>query len=49
VPGGEAGALRLALLSIALAVAALLVSHGITARTERRLGFADHRSAHAEL
>jgi molybdate transport system permease protein len=49
VPGGEAGALRLALLSIALAIAALLVSHWITARTERRLGFADHRSAHAEL
>jgi molybdate transport system permease protein len=49
VPGGEAGALRLALLSIALAIAALLVSHWITARIERRLGFADHRSAHAEL
>lgn len=49
VPGGEAGAMRLALLSIALAVTALLVSHWITARTERRLGFADHRNAHAEL
>ena len=54
VPDGEAGALRLALLSIALAVAALLVSHWISARAERRLGFADHRftqdgSRHAEL
>ena len=49
VPGGEAGAMRLALLSIALAVAALLVSHWLGARAERRLGFADHRGAHAEL
>jgi len=49
VPGGEAGAMRLALLSIALAVAALLVSHWISARAERRLGYSDHRSAHAEL
>jgi molybdate transport system permease protein len=49
VPDGEAGAMRLALLSIALAIAALLVSHWINARTERRLGFADHRAAHAEL
>jgi len=49
VPDGEAGAMRLALLSIALAVAALLGSHWISARAERRLGFTDHRSAHAEL
>lgn len=49
LPGGEAGAMRLALLSIALAVVALLASHWISARAERRLGFADHRSAHAEL
>jgi molybdate transport system permease protein len=49
VPGGEAGAMRLAVLSIVLAVAALLVSHWISARAERRLGFSDHRSAHAEL
>lgn len=49
VPGGEAGALRLALLSIAVAVAALLVSHWISARAERRLGFSDLRGAHAEL
>ncbi|GAB3389817.1 molybdate ABC transporter permease subunit [Lysobacter fragariae] len=49
VPGGEAGAMRLALLSIALAVAALVVSHWIGWRAERRLGYSDHRSAHAEL
>jgi molybdate transport system permease protein len=49
VPGGEAGAMRLALLSIALAVVALLVSHWISRRAERRLGFADHRGVHAEL
>ncbi|HEY0503366.1 MAG TPA: molybdate ABC transporter permease subunit [Lysobacter sp.] len=49
VPGGEAGAMRLALLSIALAVVALLASHWISRRAERRLGFADHRGAHAEL
>jgi molybdate transport system permease protein len=49
VPNGEAGALRLTLLSIALAVTALLVSHWISARAERRLGFSDHRGAHAEL
>ncbi len=48
-PDGEAGALRLALLSIALAIAALLASHWISARAERRLGFSDHRNAHAEL
>ena len=49
VPDGEAAALRLAGLSIALAVAALLASHWIGRRAERRLGYADHRSAHAEL
>ncbi|QSX78782.1 molybdate ABC transporter permease subunit [Agrilutibacter solisilvae] len=49
VPDGEAAALRLVVLSIALAVAALLVSHWLGRRAERRLGFADHRSAHAEL
>lgn len=38
VPGGEAAALRLSLLSIALAVIALLVSHYLTRRAERRLG-----------
>ena len=44
VPGGEAGAMRLAVLSIPLAVSALLVSHWISWRAERRLGFADHRT-----
>jgi molybdate transport system permease protein len=54
VPDGEAAALRLAGLSIALAVVALLASHWIGRRAERRLGYADHRfaldgSRHAEL
>lgn len=54
MPDGEAGAMRLALLSIALAVTALLASHWLGARAERRLGFSDHRfmpdgSRHAEL
>jgi molybdate transport system permease protein len=48
VPGGEAGAMRLAVLSIALAVVALLASHWISWRAERRLGFADHRPMHDE-
>ena len=48
VPDGEAAALRLSLLSIALAVAALLVSRWIGLRAERRLGFHD-RGPHAEL
>lgn len=43
VPDGEAAALRLSLLSIALAVVALLASHWIGRRAERRLGFLDHR------
>jgi molybdate transport system permease protein len=47
VPDGEAAALRLCLLSIALAVAALGVSHWLGWRAERALGFADHRDAHA--
>lgn len=38
VPGGEAPALRLVYLSIALAVAALLASHVINRRAERLLG-----------
>jgi molybdate transport system permease protein len=49
VPDGEAGALRLTLLSIALAVIALLVSYWIGRRAERTLGFSDHRNRHAEL
>jgi molybdate transport system permease protein len=44
VPDGDAAALRLALLSIALAVAALAVSHWITRRAERRLGYLDHQA-----
>ncbi|MGH6637600.1 MAG: molybdate ABC transporter permease subunit [Polaromonas sp.] len=47
VPDGEAAALRLSLLSIALAVIALLVSHWISRRAERRLGYLDHRHPHA--
>ena len=39
----------LSLLSIALAVAALLLSHWISLRAERKLGYLDHRSQHAEL
>ncbi|WP_028079191.1 molybdate ABC transporter permease subunit [Solimonas soli] len=42
-PGGEAGAARLATLSIALAVAALLVSQWLTRRSAHRLG-ARHRA-----
>jgi molybdate transport system permease protein len=48
VPDGEAAALRLSLLSIALAVMALSVSRWIGVRAERRLGYLD-RGAHAEL
>lgn len=47
VPGGEFAALRLAGLSIGLALVALLVSHAIGRRAERLLGYADHRSTHA--
>jgi molybdate transport system permease protein len=46
-PDGEAGALRLALLSIGLAAAALAASHLITRRAERRLGYLDHGPARA--
>jgi molybdate transport system permease protein len=38
-PGGEAGAARLAVLSIALAFAALLVSHLLTRHSEYKLGY----------
>lgn len=48
VPGGEGGAMRLALLSIALAVGALLAAHALGRRAERRLGFADHRDPHRD-
>ena len=49
VPGGDAAALRLSLLSIALAVAALLLSHGLGRRAERALGYRDHRQSHARV
>jgi molybdate transport system permease protein len=42
VPGGEAAATRLVLLSLALAVVALAASHWLTRRAERRLGYLDH-------
>jgi molybdate transport system permease protein len=47
VPNGEAPAMRLALLSILLAVSALLVSHWINRRAERLLGYASLRDDHA--
>lgn len=49
VPGGDAAALRLALLSIALAVAALLTSHMLGRRAEQALGYRDHRQSHARV
>lgn len=48
-PDGDGAALRLSLLSIGLAVTALLVSHWINRRAEHALGYADHRGQHAEL
>ncbi len=47
LPDGEAGALRLAALSIGLAVLALAASHVITRRAERRLGYLDHAATRA--
>jgi molybdate transport system permease protein len=47
VPGGDAAAMRLAILSIVLALVALAVSHWITRRAERRLGYLDHQAARA--
>ncbi|MFT4047640.1 MAG: molybdate ABC transporter permease subunit [Solimonas sp.] len=38
-PDGEAGAARLAALSVALAIAALLASHLLARRSERKLGY----------
>jgi molybdate transport system permease protein len=46
VPNGEAPAMRLALLSILLAVSALLISHWINRRAERLLGYASLRDEH---
>lgn len=45
VPDGDAAAMRLAAFSIALAVAALAVSHWMTRRAERRLGYLDGGAA----
>jgi molybdate transport system permease protein len=42
MPDGEASALRLVVLSIVLALAALACSHWLTRRAERRLGYHDH-------
>jgi molybdate transport system permease protein len=42
VPGGEAAALRLATLSILLALLALICSHLISQRAERLLGYRAH-------
>ncbi|MCC2658886.1 MAG: modB [Panacagrimonas sp.] len=42
VPDGEAAAWRLACLSIALAVAALVLAHWANRRAEQRLGYHDH-------
>ncbi|WP_022978650.1 molybdate ABC transporter permease subunit [Nevskia ramosa] len=47
LPDGEAAALRLTLLSIALAFAALIASHLITRRTERLLGQLEPRGRDA--
>jgi molybdate transport system permease protein len=47
LPDGEHAALRLAALSIGLAIAALAVSHVITRRAERRLGYHDHGAPRA--
>ncbi len=49
VPDGDAAALRLTLLSIALAVGALLASHILSRRAEQVLGYRDHRQSHARL
>jgi molybdate transport system permease protein len=42
VPGGDAAAMRLAILSILLALVALIISHLITRRAERLLGYRSH-------
>ena len=47
VPDGEMAAARLAILSVCLAVCALLASHLLTRRAERLLGFDDARDAYA--
>lgn len=41
-PGGEAPAMRLIWISIALALGALLVSNALTRRVQKQLGYRDH-------
>ncbi len=41
-PGGEAMAMRLVWIALALALAALLISNGLTRRAQARLGWRDH-------
>ena len=43
LPDGDGPAMRLAALSIALAIFALAISHWMTRRAERRLGYLDHQ------
>jgi molybdate transport system permease protein len=45
VPDGEGAALRLGALSVALAITALALSHWLTHRATRRLGYLDHPRA----
>ena len=47
VPNGEAAAMRLALLSIGLALGALVISHAISRRAERLLGYSQPGDARA--
>ena len=47
VSGGETAAMRLAALSVALAVVALAVSHWMTRHAERRLGYLDRHFVRA--
>ena len=46
-PDGDGPALRLALISIAFAIVALGISHWMTRRAERRLGYLDHQALRA--
>jgi molybdate transport system permease protein len=48
VPNGEAAAMRLLLLSLGLALAALLASHAISRRAERLLGYTETWGARAQ-
>jgi molybdate transport system permease protein len=47
VPGGEGATLRLAVVSVALAIAALAGSHWLTRVMERRLGYRDQQTDRA--